>query len=85
MRLLLLLAALVAARIWPEQAPWILLSAATVLMLKCIEQEERAKIRVRELERELGYVVRSRRTVRELMRSLPLVQKAARLSDRNGE
>lgn len=83
MRLILLIAALVAARIWPGQAPWILLGASTILMLKCIEQEEKAKARVRELERELGYVTRSRRTVKDLMKGLPLGQQAAGLSDRD--
>lgn len=82
MRILLLIAMLVGFRIWPEQTPWIAVAAAAVFILKSIEQEEKAKARVRELERELGYVVKSRRTVKDLLRNLPVSgEKAGGLSD----
>ncbi|WP_207825090.1 hypothetical protein [Brevundimonas pondensis] len=83
MRFVLLVATLVAMKIWPEQMAWIAVGACAIFNLQCIAAEEKAKARVRELERELGYVTRSRRSVKDLMKGLPLGQQAAGLSDRD--
>lgn len=65
---ILIFAAMVGLSWWSrEAAPYVMVGCTTALLLVSIWQEEELRKRVRQLEKELGYVSRSRRSVQQVI------------------
>lgn len=66
---ILIFAAMIGLSWWVrEAAPYVIVGCTTALLMVSVYREEKLEKRVRQLEAELGYVARSRRSLSEFLR-----------------
>lgn len=68
MRFVVMLAMLGLMRLVPGAAPYVMVGMTTLILLLSLWREDQAEKRIKELERELGYVTRSRKSVGSLLK-----------------
>lgn len=59
-------------RLFPEQAPWIAAGGLALCYLRSLQREDANEKRIKALEKQLGYVTTSKRSVSEIIENVRL-------------